>query len=165
FERLRGLGPAEATRIGEDRPDELQFAPTIIPNADWDSPAMKEEIFGPILPVLGFSEIDDVTEKIRNHSAPLAVYVFSRSRETQERVAAAIPSGTVCFNDALKQATNLQLPFGGVGASGYGRYRGRAGLENFSHQQAVTRRWFNKDPFLIAPPYGDELERLRKILR
>jgi aldehyde dehydrogenase (NAD+) len=165
FQRLQRLISEDALRAGEDRPDELRLAPTILPNATWDSPAMEEEIFGPILPVIGYNNLDSALVRLAELPSPLALYAFSKSRQTQEKIAAVVPSGSVCFNDAMKQATNLNLPFGGVGASGHGRYRGRAGLENFSHQRAVTRRWFNKDPFLVNPPYGNKIKQLRKILR
>lgn len=165
FQRIQRLIPDDALRVGEDRPDELRIAPAILPNASWDSPAMAKEIFGPVLPVIGYDDLDAALARLAGFPSPLALYAFSKNRETREKIAAAVPSGSVCFNDGMKQATNLNLPFGGVGASGHGRYRGRAGLESFSHQRAVTRRWFNKDPFLVKPPYGDKIKQLRKFLR
>jgi len=126
---------------------------------------MEEEIFGPILPVVTYRDLDEALDRLAERPSPLALYAFSRRRETLERIAAAVPSGSVCFNDALKQATNLELPFGGVGRSGMGRYRGRAGFESFTWERAVARRWFCRDPFEIVPPYGDRLKQLRKVLR
>ncbi|MFT5468443.1 MAG: aldehyde dehydrogenase (NAD+) [Verrucomicrobiales bacterium] len=161
YERLQKLIPDDAVRIGADRREGLHLAPTIIPDASWNSPAMQEEIFGPILPVIGYADLDDALRHLSRLPAPLAL---SKDRSTLEKVAAALPSGSVCFNDALKQATNLNLPFGGVGPSGMGRYRGRSGFETFSYQRAVTRRSFARDPFLIKPPYEGKLERLRKFL-
>ena len=96
----------------------------------------------------------------------LADPVFeSFSAAIRERVAAKIRSGSICFNDTLKQATNLSLPFGGVGPSGMGRYRGRAGFECFTYARSVTRRYFLRDLFATKPPYGNQLEQLRKILK
>lgn len=165
YDRLQNLIPEDAIRVGSDRRSELHLAPTIIPNAQWDSPAMREEIFGPILPVIGYTDLEFALERLSRLPAPLALYPFSKDQPMLEKVAAALPSGSVCFNDALKQATNLNLPFGGIGRSGMGRYRGRSGFETFSYQRAVTRRWFLPDPFLISPPYAGKLEKLRKILR
>lgn len=165
YRRLRDLIPEDALRIGEDRPAERFLAPTLIPRASWNSPAMQEEIFGPVLPVIGYRDLEETLGQLAALPSPLALYAFSRKRQTLEKIAGSIRSGSVCFNDAIKQATNLQLPFGGVGPSGMGRYRGRSGFETFSYQRSVTRRWFSRDPFLNKPPYDNQLERLRKILR
>ncbi|MEM9016242.1 MAG: aldehyde dehydrogenase family protein, partial [Verrucomicrobiota bacterium] len=165
FDRLDGMLTTDAIQVGENRKEDRFFAPTIIPSARWDDPAMKEEVFGPILPVIGYRDLETLVEQLADRPSPLALYVFSANRALSEAVAEEIPSGSVCFNDAVKQATTLQLPFGGVGASGMGRYRGRHGFETFTYARAVTRRWFWKDPFLTKPPYGDTLERLRKILK
>jgi acyl-CoA reductase-like NAD-dependent aldehyde dehydrogenase len=76
-----------------------------------------------------------------------------------------VRSGSVCVNDVLKQAINHRLPFGGIGPSGHGHYRGRYGFDTFSHLRPITRRPQWPDPFALAPPYGNRLERLRKLLR
>lgn len=165
YRRLAGLAMPDEIRIGEDDPDARRLAPRLLPGADWDSPAMQEEIFGPLLPVIGYGNLDEALERLARLPAPLALYVFSRNRALSERVAATVQSGSICFNDALKQATNLDLPFGGVGPSGMGRYRGRAGFECFTYARSVTRRFFFPDPFMAKPPYGNQLDQLRKILK
>jgi aldehyde dehydrogenase (NAD+) len=165
YRRLRGLATPDEIRIGEDDPATRRLAPRLLPNADWDCPAMEEEIFGPVLPVIGYTSLDETLERLSRLPSPLALYVFSRNREVRERVAATIRSGSICFNDTLKQATNLSLPFGGVGPSGMGRYRGRAGFECFTYARSVTRRFFLRDLFATKPPYGNQLEQLRKILK
>jgi len=165
YQRLRGLATPDEIRIGEDDPATRRLAPRLLPNADWDCPAMEEEIFGPVLPVIGYTSLDETLERLSRLPSPLALYVFSRNREVRERVAATIRSGSICFNDTLKQATNLSLPFGGVGPSGMGRYRGRAGFECFTYARSVTRRFFLRDLFATKPPYGNQLEQLRKILK
>jgi aldehyde dehydrogenase (NAD+) len=152
-------------RIGEDDPDSRRLAPRLLPGANWDSPAMQEEIFGPLLPVIAYRDLDETLARLSRLPSPLALYVFSRNRDLRERVAATVRSGSICFNDALKQATNLDLPFGGVGPSGMGRYRGRAGFECFTYARSVTRRFFFPDPFMAKPPYGKQLDQLRKILK
>lgn len=165
YRRIRSLIPLEAVRVGEDDPAGCFLAPTLIPYSTWECPAMQEEIFGPVLPIIPYHDIEEELDRLARMPSPLALYVFSRRDDFLEAVAARVPSGSVCFNDALKQATNLALPFGGVGASGMGRYRGKAGFEAFSYERAVTKRWFLKDPFLVKPPYGDQLDRLRKLMK
>lgn len=165
YERIRKLIPDKALSFGSDDSASRLLAPRIIPNEEWDSPAMSEEIFGPVLPVVSYRNLDEALAKLGEMPSPLALYVFSKDNGFLERVASSIRSGSVCFNDAIKQATNLDLPFGGVGASGMGRYRGKAGFDTFSYQRPVTKRYFFKDVFLVKPPYEGRLESLRKILK
>ena len=126
---------------------------------------MQEEIFGPILPVVSYDTLEEALNRIRELPTPLALYFFSPDRQQCEIIADSLPSGAVCFNDVMKTGTNHFLPMGGLGRSGMGRYRGRAGFENFTYQRPVTRRWLGKDPFLVKAPYQGKLERLRKFLR
>ena len=165
YERLLQLIPDTAISIGEDDPSTRYLAPRLIPNATWDSAAMQEEIFGPVFPILRYSDLNDALDRLKGMSSPLALYAFSRNNNFLETVAASIRSGSVCFNDAIKQATNLALPFGGVGHSGMGRYRGKAGFETFSYERPITKRFFFKDLFLVKPPYEGRLDKLRKILK
>lgn len=165
YRRLEGLSTPEEIRIGDDDPASRRLAPRLLPDVDWDAPAMQEEIFGPLLPVIGYRSLDETLQRLSRLPSPLALYVFSRNCDVRERIAAAIRSGSICFNDALKQATNLGLPFGGVGPSGMGRYRGRAGFECFTYARSVTRRFFLRDFFVAKPPYDNQLDQLRKVLK
>jgi aldehyde dehydrogenase (NAD+) len=126
---------------------------------------MHEEIFGPVLPVVGYTDLEATLARLAVMPAPLALYAFSGDSATLEHIAGAVPSGSVCFNDAVKQAVNLELPFGGVGASGMGRYRGRAGFETFTWTRSVTRRYWFKDLFLTLPPYGKTLTWMRRWMK
>ncbi len=135
YRRLKKLISGDAIRIGVDDPEALRLVPRILPQSDWSSPAMSEEVFGPILPILGYDSLEEAIERLRSLPSPLALYVFSRNSETLEKISGSIRSGSVCFNDAIKQATNLRLPFGGVGQSGMGRYHGRSGFETFSYER------------------------------
>lgn len=161
YDRLLGLVSGEAVRVGEDDPERRILAPRLLAKASWDDPAMREEIFGPVLPVIGYDSLDEALARLAARPAPLALYAFSKDAAVLESIAAAVPSGSICFNDAVKQAVNLALPFGGAGASGMGRYRGKAGFETFTRTRAVTRRFWVKDPFSTLPPYGDKLKRFR----
>jgi aldehyde dehydrogenase (NAD+) len=165
YRRLLGLCDADARRIGEDDPETLLLAPRVLPGVGWDHPAMGEEVFGPLLPVVGYEDLDEALARLRERPDPLALYAFSRRPATLERIAAALRSGSVCYNDCVKQAINLAMPFGGVGASGIGRYRGEAGFEAFTWTRAVTRRYGVRDPFLSLPPYGEKLAAFRRWMR
>ncbi len=164
YARLLALIPPDAIRVGEDDQASLHLAPRLIASASWDDAAMREEIFGPILPVVAYDDLDRALSRLAAMPDPLAIYAFSKRRSTLERIAAATRSGAVCFNDAMKTAGNPRLPLGGVGASGMGRYRGRSGYRTFTYERPVTRRWLHRDPFLVKPPYGNRLEGLRRWL-
>ncbi|MEM7697740.1 MAG: aldehyde dehydrogenase family protein, partial [Verrucomicrobiota bacterium] len=115
YTRLETLIEEEAKSIGQDEPEGLQLAPRLLPNAGWDIPAMQGEIFGPILPVISYTDLSDTIARVKSHGSPLALYLFSRDRAWAEGIAAEVPSGGICFNDVMKQGINLDLPFGGVG--------------------------------------------------
>lgn len=165
YDRLLSLVEGETIRIGEDDREENYLAPRILPEADWNDKAMQDEIFGPVLPVLAYADLDEALSRVGELPSPLALYAFSRNRNTLEKAAASVRSGTVCFNDAVKQVTNLKLPFGGAGRSGMGRYRGRAGFEAFSYTRSFMKRYLWKDVFAIKPPYGSLLEKVRRFLK
>jgi len=165
YDRLLALCRGEVLRVGEDDPEALHLAPRILANAGWDDPVMGEEIFGPVLPVIGCASLEEALSRLAAGPAPLALYAFSSESATLERIAGSIRSGSVCFNDAVKQALNLALPFGGVGASGMGRYRGKAGFETFTWTRGVMRRFLLRDPFLTLPPYGDKAGAFRKWMK
>ena len=119
-----------------------------------DAAVMDEEIFGPVLPVLAFDDLGEVSDAITAGDKPLALYLFTSSDEVVQQVLATTSSGGVCVNDAMSHLLVSSLPFGGVGDSGYGAYHGRTGFETFSHRKSVYRRpsWVI-DPPLLDPPY------------
>lgn len=133
-------------------PDDLYIAPTILTDVDINSPVMKEEIFGPILPVLTFGDELQAVDYINNNPKPLALYYFG-SESKGRRFITNTTSGGACINDVILHLANSRLPFGGVGQSGMGSYHGRVGFDTFSHRRSVliSRNWF--DMFLKYPPY------------
>jgi aldehyde dehydrogenase (NAD+) len=165
FDRLLGLLPDRGWSLGRHDRDQRFFAPTVLRDVTWTDAVMGEEIFGPILPCLVYDELDPLLAEIRKLPEPLALYVFSKNREFQERCLRGIPSGGACVNDVIMQITPLTLPFGGVGRSGMGRYHGRFGFDTFSHARSVVRRPFGLDPFSVSPPYGSILKWIRPFLR
>ena len=168
FERLAALlDTARADgRIligGEISPDQQRIAPTVIQVHDRHDPLMAEEIFGPLLPVLELNDFDTALAEIRQGPKPLALYLFGGTAREQQQTLETTSSGGVCFNDVVMQAGVPELPFGGVGASGMGNYHGRSGFETFSHAKSVLRRPFRFDFKLRYPPYGVDLNVLRRL--
>jgi len=157
LERLTGLISATKGRVvagGRAVPDQLYLAPTVVADVGWDDPLMQEEIFGPVLPVVAYEDIDDVLATLAEREKPLAVYVYTRDRRLAERVVAETSSGGVCVNHNCVQLAVPSLPFGGVGASGTGAYHGKAGFDTFSHQKAVLRSPAGAEVPVMYPPYG-----------
>jgi aldehyde dehydrogenase (NAD+) len=139
---------------------ERYIAPTVLTGVGWDSPIMKEEIFGPILPVLGFRSLDEVPGRINALGKPLALYVFSRRRENVETVLRRTSSGGAVVNNVVIHLANPNLPFGGVGESGQGSYHGWYGFRTFSHERSVMRQGPAALVNALYPPYGPKMQRI-----
>ncbi len=135
-------------------PHDYYVAPTILPGVTLDADVMHAEIFGPLLPVISYRNIDEALESIGKGMNPLALYLFSSDPKVQERVVRQSRSGGVCINDLLFQASIHRLPFGGIGSSGFGAYHGRAGFDTFSFKRSILKRSLYPDPALRYPPYG-----------
>jgi aldehyde dehydrogenase (NAD+) len=170
FERLEKLlsdslaAGAKAEIGGHVDAADRYIAPTILTNVTWDTPPMREEIFGPILPVLTYSSIEDVTARINARGKPLALYVFSRNEAFVERVLEKTSSGATSVNQVLLHFANPNLPFGGVGESGQGSYHGHSGFRTFSHERAVMRQGRGAAIGMLYPPYGRVVQRIVKLL-
>ena len=156
---LAGSGGRVATGGGVDR-DERWIEPTVVVDPDPGSPLMDEEIFGPILPVVTVDSVEEATGFINGKDKPLALYLFTGSKATEQRIVGATSSGGVCINHTMTHFLVPELPFGGVGASGSGSYHGRAGFEELSHRKPVLRRGTRPDLSLVYPPFTDAKERL-----
>ena len=133
--------------------EERYVSPTVVRNVAPDAAVMREEIFGPILPVVAFDDLAEPIAAINRGDKPLALYRFSSSREDMHRVLVETPYGAVCVNDAIEHVLVPSLPFGGVGHSGYGAYHGQWGFEAFTHRKAVLRQppWMPDLPMLNPP--------------
>lgn len=156
FERLAGLLAATSGTVvlgGEQDKSERYLAPTIVTDVPHDDPLMDDEIFGPVLPILGVADMDDAVKYVSSRPKPLALYVFSSSKDTIDRVLAGTSSGGVGVNLTVQQLAVPDLPFGGVGPSGMGAYHGRQGFETFSHRRAVLAKPTRIDPPVVYPPY------------
>ena len=140
---------------GEVDVEAKYVAPTVLRAVAGNAAIMGAEIFGPVLPVLTFDDLTEVTDAISAGDKPLALYLFTGSDETVEQVLSTTSSGGVCVNDAITHLLVPTLPFGGVGDSGYGAYKGRWGFETFTHRKSVYRwpSWV-LDPPVLDPPYS-----------
>ena len=138
---------------GEHDVDDRYVAPTIVVDPDTSSPLMQNEIFGPILPVLAVDSIEEAVSFVNDRPKPLALYVYSKSKEIVERVLSRTSSGGVAVNHSIVHLVPEDLPFGGVGPSGMGAYHGKAGFDAFTHEKSVLHKPTKPDPALLYPPY------------
>ncbi|MGD1701313.1 aldehyde dehydrogenase [Dapis sp. BLCC M229] len=149
---------------GETKSEERYISPTVIEGVNWDSGIMQEEIFGPILPVLEYENLDEAISLVNSRPKPLSLYFFSRNKQKQEQVLRATSSGNVCINDTAMQFGVPSLPFGGVGNSGMGSYHGKASFDTFSHYKSVLNKglWF--DLRVRYAPYKNKVGLIKKII-
>jgi aldehyde dehydrogenase (NAD+) len=166
FNRLRGAidsavrGGAKVAFGGESDAATRYVAPTVLVDVPPDAEVMREEIFGPVLPVLTYQTLEDAVEQIRARPHPLALYVFARKRAAREQVLEGTASGGACINTTVLHFANPELPFGGIGPSGVGNYHGRAGFRCFSHERSVLRQKGRPLSLFLAPPYQGRMNRL-----
>jgi acyl-CoA reductase-like NAD-dependent aldehyde dehydrogenase len=130
----------------------------------WDDPIMEDEIFGPILPILEYTDLTDVIAQINARPKPLALYFFSTNSAKQQQVLQATSSGGIVFNDTVLQFCSKFLPFGGVGNSGIGSYHGKASFDTFSHYKSVLKKTFWLDFPVRYPPYKKKVSLMNFIL-
>ncbi|KAL8247340.1 hypothetical protein R6Q59_008556 [Mikania micrantha] len=167
FLRLKGLleEPGVKSSIvygGKSYEENLFIEPTILLDPPLDASIMKEEIFGPLLPVITLETIEESVEFIRARPKPLAVYGFTNNENLQKKMISGTSSGCITFNDAIIQYAADTLPFGGVGGSGFGRYHGKYSFENFSHEKAVMKRGYLIDFGFRYPPWNNKKLQLLK---
>lgn len=165
FDRLASFledGNGTIAAGGESDPDELYIAPTVLVDVPVDSPIMQEEVFGPILPVLEIDSVDAVIDWVNERPRPLGLYVFAEDEDVAERILDATNSGDACVNDCSIHPLVPELPFGGVGNSGMGKYHGRWGFEAFTNARGVLYHSARIDPGVKYPPYTEHTS-MRKI--
>ncbi|MGM0427442.1 MAG: aldehyde dehydrogenase [Thermodesulfobacteriota bacterium] len=166
FTRLETLMHSAGTILhgGRVNRDTRYIEPTLIDRITPDDPIMQEEIFGPLLPILEYTHLDEVIAFINAREKPLAMYFFSASRKPRERLISATSSGGGCVNETVMHISNPRMPFGGVGNSGMGCYHGKYSFDAFSHQRSILRKTTLFNPTLGYPPYGNKLRFTRRIL-
>ena len=155
FDRLVGLlSSGTAVVGGQSDPAELYIAPTVLVDVSPDSPIMQQEVFGPILPVLEIRSVEAVIEWVNSRPRPLGLYVFTEDPGVAERILDATESGDAAINDCTIHPLVPELPFGGVGNSGMGKYHGKWGFETFTNARGVLYHSAKIDPGVRYPPYA-----------
>jgi len=166
FDRLLTyLNDGKIIQGGRSNRDLLFIEPTILDEVSMDMQVMKDEIFGPILPILSFQTMEEAKDIIAKNPNPLAFYVFTESSAIEQTWLDAVPSGGACVNNASWHLTNHKLPFGGRGYSGMGAYHGKTSIDTFSHRKSVlkTPTWF--DPAIKYPPLKGKLGMFKLVIR
>ena len=172
FDRLSGYisqaeagGKAKVSVGGKCDASSLRIQPTVVVDPDPEGPLMTNEIFGPILPVLTVKSLDEAIRFVNARPKPLSAYLFTKSRETRERVIKEVPAGGMLVNHLAFQVSTAKLPFGGVGASGMGAYHGKWGFDEFSHRKSVLTKPTRPDfSSFIYPPYTERALKLARRL-
>lgn len=149
---------------GETQPDNLYIAPSIIRHPSTDSPVMKEEIFGPVLPILTYRDINTVLQFINERPKPLALYIFSGNTRLQQDILRRTSAGGTTINDTLLHISTPHAPFGGISTSGIGAYHGKYSFATFSHRRTVVTKPTWGDIRLRYPPYRDRFRWIRRLL-
>lgn len=150
---------------GESNVDELYIAPTVMDNVTFDDAVMQEEIFGPVLPIIEFDNLDWAINKVKDRDKPLALYVFTAASKNTKKIFHEISFGGGAVNDAVMHLANANLPFGGVGESGMGSYHGKAGFDTFSHFKSIYSHSTMLEPNLKYTPYTpNKLKIMRMML-
>lgn len=131
-----------------------KIAPTILTRIEKDSAIMKEEIFGPVLPILSYNKIQEVKKYLRSQPKPLALYLFTKNKKMEKDIMEHIPFGGGCINDTIIHLASSELGFGGVGESGMGAYHGKSSFDTFSHKKSIVRKSQKFDVPVRYQPYG-----------
>ncbi len=166
FDRiLQYLSQGKIVFGGRSDRDRLFIEPTILTDLPLTAPVMNEEIFGPVLPIVAFRDFEEAYAIISRNPNPLAFYLFTSNSKKEKQWIERISFGGGCINNASWHLTNHNLPFGGIGSSGTGRYHGRYSFDTFSHQKSImkTPTWF--DPDIKYPPFKGRLGLFKKIIR
>lgn len=166
FDRLeKFLANGTVLAGGQTDRDQLYIAPTILDDVSMEDEVMGEEIFGPILPVLEYKNIEEAIRIVRQRPDPLAFYIFSSNKDVQERFLNEIPFGGGCVNNTLVHFTNPNLPFGGIRSSGMGAYHGEASFQLFSHRKGIVNTPLWTDIKIRYQPYLNKLKLVKRFMK
>ena len=166
FNRIINLINKEKVYFGGNyNKEKLYIEPTILNNVTWDDKVMEEEIFGPILPILEFNDLDSTLKIINAKPKPLALYYFSEDNLKIKKVLNSTSSGGVAINDTVVHVASNSIPFGGVGQSGMGSYHGKESFQTFTHNKSVIKRGTWIDISLRYAPFEDKLSLIKKIMK
>lgn len=160
---MRLIEPDKVVFGGKGDPDTLKIQPTILDNVSPEDPVMQEEIFGPVLPVLTFDNVHEALDFINARPRPLALYLFSQNKTTQELFLRRASFGGGCVNDTIVHLATSRMGFGGVGNSGMGRYHGKDSFDTFSHQKSIVKKSALLDLPVRYAPYTPARDRLLRL--
>jgi aldehyde dehydrogenase (NAD+) len=158
------IDPERVIFGGETDANKLYIAPTLIEEPNLDSPVMKEEIFGPILPILTYETETEIENVVSRYEKPLAFYIFSENKNFTNKLISTHSFGGGCINDTVVHFSNKRLPFGGVGHSGIGAYHGKLSFDIFSHHKGVVKKGNWLDLPMRYAPYKDKLASIKRLL-
>lgn len=170
FERIMGLieqrnPDARVAFGGHGDAETRRIEPTCLINVTLDDPVMKEEIFGPVLPILTYRTLDEAFAIVRSFETPLAAYVFSDDRTVQQRVIRELPFGGATINDVVIHLANDHMGFGGLGNSGMGAYHGKVGFDCFTHYKSTLKKGTWLELPIRNPPFGNKIKLLRMLMK
>ncbi|MEJ7246942.1 aldehyde dehydrogenase [Staphylococcus epidermidis] len=168
FHRLNDLIQIHKDNVvfgGNSSKEDLYIEPTLLDNITNDNKIMKEEIFGPILPIITYDNFDEVLEIIQSKSKPLSLYLFSEDENMTHRVLEELSFGGGAINDTLMHLANPNLPFGGVGSSGIGQYHGKYSFDTFSHMKSYTFKSTRLESSLFFPPYKGKFKYIKTFFK
>ena len=158
FERVISLINAEkVVHGGKTNPETLQIEPTVLDNVTWDDAVMQEEIFGPIMPILTYENLDQVIADLQKKQKPLALYFFSQNKNNIKTVTEKVSYGGGCINDTIIHLATSEMGFGGVGESGMGSYHGKTGFDAFSHTKSIVDKKTWMDLPMRYQPYDRKI--------
>jgi aldehyde dehydrogenase (NAD+) len=166
FLRITGyLADGDIYYGGKTDPSERYISPTILTNVSPEAPIMQDEIFGPLLPVLEYTDLDQAITFVNSRPHPLALYLFTTSEATERKVLDNTHSGGGCVNDTLVHLSFPDAPFGGVGNSGMGQYHGKWSFETFTHARTILKKANFPDSRLRYAPYKDKLKLIKLLMK
>ena len=166
FERLNSLiETGEVIYGGRSNEASNQIAFTLMNGVSWEDEIMKDEIFGPILPIIEYENIDGIIHRINQRPKPLALYLFTRSKEVEQKVLGRVSFGGGCVNDTIVHLATSYMSFGGVGESGMGAYHGKESIRTFSHSKSVLKKSNLIDIPIRYAPYKGKLGLLKKVMK
>jgi aldehyde dehydrogenase (NAD+) len=168
YDRLASILDQDRSNVmfgGSAVKEDLYIEPTLLAAKSWSDAAMQDEIFGPILPIMEYRDLDEVINMINSHPKPLSLYLFTEQITVENEVLSRVSFGGGCVNDTISHVANSNLPFGGVGNAGMGAYHGKYSFDTFSHAKSILKKSTKMDIKIVFPPYGDKLKFVRKLLK
>lgn len=165
FDRVSKLIDSSKVILGgQTNKSDKYIAPTILEGVSLNDKVMQEEIFGPVLPIIEYDNLDDAIAYIKQFEKPLALYVYSENSNVQNKIMNEVPFGGGCINESVMHVGQGHLPFGGVGESGLGAYHGKSSFETFSHYKSVLKKSTLTDLPIKYPPYKNNVGIIKKLM-